>query len=165
MKKHSDEPEFPQGHGRKGRGDAGGTNAHEHTFERIGKAGKPPASKTIDEGHPLGELRVVLDSETDEQHEKRRKRLLAQAAEADAKAGGGGHEATHSHWEAARLRGLAGSALWHAEADAAEAGYTDRVQTIGRTGRFYVVANNPATGDRLAWKAGVYKSRGDLARP
>ena len=165
MKKHSDEPEFLQAHGLKGRGEAGGTNTREHTFERIGKAGEPPASETIDEGHPLAELRVVLDSETDEQHEKRRKRLLAEAAEADAKASGGGHEATHWHWEAARLRGLAGSALWHAEADAADAGYTNGVQTIGRAGRFYVVGNNPSTGDRLAWKAGVYKSRGDRGQP
>ena len=82
--------------------------------------------------------------------------MLAQAAEADAR--GKKEPAEQRHWtaEAARLRGLAGSAVWHAEANAADAGYTDDIQTLARDGRFYVAGTNPATGDRLVWNAGVY---------
>lgn len=162
MQKHTEEPELPAADAlRSGSGNHARSEVRQPP-RGIGKTGKPPESEALPEGHPLAGMRVVMDSETDEQHERRRKRLLREAAEADAKAASEGGEKAHWESEAARLRGLAGSALWHAEADAADAGYTESTQIIGRQGRFYVVAENPATGDRLAWKAGAYKSRADL---
>lgn len=161
MQKHSNEPELPAAESLRNNGDNAG-GERRRTPRGIGKAGKPPASEAMPEGHPLAGLRVVIDSETDEQHERRRKRLLREAADADARSVSNPREKAHWESEAIRLRGLAGSAVWHAEADAADAGYSENTQVIGRAGRFYVVAENPATGDRLAWKAGAYRSRADL---
>lgn len=161
MNKHSDEPELPQADALKAAASMPPTAQRKHVLRTIGKTGKPPASETMPDGHPLAGMRVVLESETDEHHEMRRKRLLREAAEADANASENPAEKGQWESEAARLRGLAGSAVWHAESDAADAGYSEDAQMIGRRGRFYITATNPATGDRLAWKAGVYKSRAD----
>ena len=161
MNKHSDEAELPEAHAVRSAASTAGDTERKHAVRSIGNTGKPPASETMPDGHLLAGMRVVLESETDEQHEKRRKRLLREAADADAKATENPGEQGHWESEATRLRGLAGSAVWHAEADAADAGYGEDVQMIGRAGRFYILATNPATGDRLAWKAGVYKSRTD----
>ena len=161
MNKHSDEPELPEAHAVRSAASTARDTERKHAIRSIGKTGKPLASETLPDGHPLAGMRVVLESETDEQHEKRRKRLLREAADADAKASKDPGKKDQLESEATRLRGLAGSAVWHAEADAADAGYSADVQMIGRAGRFYIAGTNPATGDRLAWKAGVYTSRVD----
>ena len=137
------------------------------TTAEIGRSGEAPPSVPLAENPTLTGLRVVLESATDEQHELRRKRLLREAATAttNAKNEAGHSEKLRSEDEAKRLRALAGSAMAHAEADATDAGYTTNVQSIGSEGRMYLCATNPRTGDRLAWGAGVYRSRYHGHRP
>ena len=127
----------------------------------IGRGGEAPPSEALAAGDTFSGLRVVPETATDEQHELRRKKLLHEAATARTTAENETLHAEKLRWEdeAKRLRGLAGSALAHAEADANDAGYTSNIQSIGSNGRMYLCGTNPRTSDRLAWGAGVYTSR------
>ena len=133
---------------------------------RIRRGGPTPPSRQMDEQNSPNTLHVVLESATDEQHEQRRTRWLLEATEALKTASNAATPSEHARWEseAQRLRGLAGSAVAHAHADAEYAGYTAQVQTICRNGRFYVCGTNPTTGDRLAWDAGIVKRGADGTR-
>ena len=134
---------------------------HEARAGGVGAARPAPPHRPLPAGHPLHGLDVVDRRTVDAARQTRRLVLLAKASEAARKA-----EETKDHQEkdalsseTRRLRGLADSELAHAEADAAEADYSDEIQSLGHQGQLWLAATNPATGHRLAWPAGSYKGR------
>ena len=166
MDKHSGQAGRADDHGGEmGRREAARPGREEtrlHPARRMGR-GVAPRSRALDGEHALGGVKVVLDSETDEQHERRRRELLAQATEAEARGkeeparqgpldGRGGKAAGTG-----RLRRLA------RRSRRSRRRVHRRHQTLARDGRFYVAGTNPVTGDRLAWNAGVYARPGKVA--